>query len=297
LNYIDLLLKKLDPNNFQSSITIKSLILYGSILYKPLAQVRDIDVFAITNPSSNCTMGRLEIMVSLGRFGRKRASIYVVNEKEFHNDALYSLFGGRWNVIGYHGYSCVPCKTYDVFYAWGVASLIYQLGLSVNSNSEDFYCISIPKICSIYPIYSKSLIDYLRYEKMREIASEIYKRTYEMIVSYFNHIQNKSIRIPRQKLKKRYFATELCTRPLNNEEGIRPFYSKLINTLESTQRNQKIISNFCGEHGFKEIINSYTEAFDILNGLKTDTKFTEKYSLPLIGRHEINCDNFFLKST
>lgn len=280
------LLNAFDLKQFRPMAHARALAIYGSLLFKPLTEVRDIDMFAIMKDEGAPT-GRIEVTVPVTRAIRKRASIYLINERDYLRDAIHGIYGGRWPVLGYHGYVCASPQ-YDDYHAWGIAGLSHHLNLSLEVSPVDFFQTSATKICSIYPMYAKSVVDYINNSQMRKIAEDTYGRTRSRAFSRLIDLKRMTDRLSTRELKKRYLNAELSARPVDGGTGIRPLRDKLARTLSVICEHSNALASYCSRNGFATMIESYQEAADILDELEKETPKSTEVVCPLIGRYELD---------
>jgi hypothetical protein len=242
--------------------------IYGSLLYKPLSAVRDIDVLAISDGSKFPT-SRLDIWVPYGG-GSKKASVYILHKTDFLDDVYHGKFGLRWPANLFHGFGTDKDSVlFNDYYALSIASISYYCKCNLHNSSYFFLKNSHMSLCALFPMYIKSIIYYHSNMLYRILNHALYQNNYLRIMESYIDILNIKPNISIYNLAMNNILSEIICRKKSSGK-INLLVDKLSIVLSFARCHRNFICSQYGVSSFDYLQNNFDKMIDICNSISLD---------------------------
>lgn len=260
---------------------IITIALYGSCMYKSLADTRDIDAYAIIKNRKFQT-GRVDIYISLGNHS-KRASVYLISEQDLYDDIYEQKFGGRWAILFYHGYVCCwHDKECFCYYRDSMSAIIYQYNLELCPSPAEFYLKNNLYICEQFPFYLKSSLDFYVFSELRILNYSLFEKIWPSIIGN----KGKIVYNRNPNRLHDYLITEFLFRD-SSIGTVRNLNSKFDAIINLINRNQEEIIRCYGIEDYNFLIKCVHESINLIDRIKVEDKNTFPFSLKYYGKKYI----------
>lgn len=229
------------------SFDVVTIIVYGSSMYKDLEDTRDIDACVIIS-NNDMLSGRMDVYIPIADNTFKRASVYVVTEKDLYSDIYTQKFGGRWSILFFHGYICsLNYQKCIQYYIDSMNAVIHQYNLHFCESPHDFFILNNIQICKQFPYYIKSSLDFFNNKTLQSI-------NYRLFCSFVPHYkkQSDSFQTNNNRLSD-YLETERFFRNMSLNT-IRGSQSKLDSVIDVITNNQSLLCEYYSMNDYNSLL-------------------------------------------